>query len=268
VIDIPLVSYTGEVQNVNQQFRNALDLFAHVIKVKSLAGVNAKHNNLDFVIIREQTEGEYAALEHESIKGVVECLKVITEKKSKRIAKFAFDYATRHGRKKVTCVHKANIMKLGDGLFLKSCRDIASLYPQIEFEEMIVDNTTMQLVSNPSQFDVLVMPNLYGNIISNVAAGLVGGAGLVAGVSYSESAAVFEPGARHTFDSAIGLGKANPTAMLLSAASMLDHLSLNDERDAIRRSIYKVLIDGKVRTEDLGGYASTQQFTDAVVNCI
>jgi len=245
-----------------------LDLYAHVVRVKSLCGVNSKHKNLDFVIIREQTEGEYAALEHESIKGVVECLKVVTAEKSRRIAKFAFDYATRHGRSKVTAVHKANIMKLGDGLFLRSCEEISKLYPQIKFEQMIVDNATMQLVSNPKQFDVMVMPNLYGNIISNLGAGLVGGAGLVSGASFSSDAAVFEPGARHTFDEAVGKDVANPTAMLLSTASMLDHLGLHEERDLLRNAINTVLNDGKVRTRDIGGYASTKQFTQAVINCI
>merc|ERR550539_1718726 len=141
---------------INQQFRRNLDLYPNVVKVKSLPGVKCRHSNIDLVIIREQTEGEYSALEHESVKGVVECLKVVTAEKSRRIAKFAFDYATKHGRKRVTCVHKANIMKLGDGLFLKSCEEISKLYPQIKFEQMIVDNATMQLVSNPKQFDVMV----------------------------------------------------------------------------------------------------------------
>lgn len=268
VISIPDTSLDGDLQNLNQKFRNALDLYAHKINVKFLSGVNSKHKDLDFVIIREQTEGEYAALEHESIKGVVECLKVVTAEKSRRITKFAFDYATKHGRSKVTCVHKANIMKLGDGLFLKSCEEISKLYPQIKFEQMIVDNATMQLVSNPQQFDVMVMPNLYGNIISNLGAGLVGGAGLVSGASFSQDAAVFEPGARHTFDEAVGKGVANPTAMLLSTASMLDHLGLHEERDLVRNAINTVLNDGKVRTRDIGGYASTKQFTQAVINCI
>ncbi len=148
-------------------------------QVRTLPGVASRHKNVDMVVIREQTEGEYSALEHESVPGVVECLKVVTAEKSRRIAKFAFDYATRHGRKKVTAVHKANIMKLGDGLFLRSCNEMAELYPNIQYESMIVDNTTMQLVSHPQQFDVMVMPNLYGNIIDNISVGLIGGAGLV-----------------------------------------------------------------------------------------
>merc|ERR1711981_111997 len=268
VINAPDINFDGELMAINQQFRKNLDLYANVVKVRSLPGVACRHNDIDLVIIREQTEGEYSALEHESVKGVVECLKVVTAEKSRRIAKFAFDYATKHGRSKVTCVHKANIMKLGDGLFLKSCEEISKLYPQIKFEQMIVDNATMQLVSNPQQFDVMVMPNLYGNIISNLGAGLVGGAGLVSGASFSSDAAVFEPGARHTFDEAVGKGVANPTAMLLSTASMLDHLGLHEERDLVRNALMSVLNDGKVRTRDIGGFSSTKQFTQAVINCI
>ena len=196
----------------------------------------------------------------------MECLKVVTAEKSRRIAKFAFDYATKHGRKKVTCVHKANIMKLGDGLFMRSCQEIAKLYPNIEFDTMIVDNTTMQLVSRPDQFDVMVMPNLYGNIIDNLAAGLVGGAGLVAGASYSADLAIFEPGARHTFDEGVGRNVANPTAMLLASAKMLEHLGFEDKTVILKGAVNKVLEDQNVKTRDLGGFASTTQFTQAVVD--
>merc|ERR1719342_1409671 len=174
-IGIPEVGQGGELMGYNTSLRRELDLFANVVKVRSLPGVKSRHQNIDTVIIREQTEGEYSAIEHESVKGVVESLKVVTRAKSHRIAKFAFDYATKNGRKKVTAVHKANIMKLGDGLFLKCCKEVAALYPNIQFDQMIVDNTTMQLVSKPHQFDVMVMPNLYGNIIDNLAVGLVGG---------------------------------------------------------------------------------------------
>lgn len=221
------------------KLRKSLDLYSNVVHVKSLPGIRSRHQNVDCVIIREQTEGEYSALEHESVKGVVECLKIVTATKSQRIAKFAFDYAVKNGRKKITCVHKANIMKLGDGLFLKSCQEIAKLYPRylnsiliiwqlsmcaikmiskypfyiliyiyiyivfdgrITFETMIVDNCTMQMVSNPHQFDVMVMPNLYGNIVDNLASGLVGGAGVVAGASYSAECVVFEPVRHLTMD--------------------------------------------------------------------
>merc|ERR1739844_754851 len=266
VISIPDITYTGELQNLNQLFRNSLDIYANVIHVKSLPGVKSKHKNVDFVVIREQTEGEYAALEHESIKGVVECLKVVTAENSRRIAKFAFDYATKHGRKKVTRVHKANIMKLSDGLFLQCCNEIAKLYPNIKCDNMIVDNTTMQLVSKPQQFDVIVAPNLYGNIIDNLASGLVGGAGLVSGAGYSSDLAVFETGARHTFDEGTGRNVANPTAILLASAKMLQHLGLNDEAIKVKTAVNKVLEEQKVRTRDLGGFASTTQFTQAVVN--
>jgi isocitrate dehydrogenase (NAD+) len=268
VITVPEASYTGELMGLNQSFRNNLDLYANVVKVRSLTGVKSRHQNVDCVIIREQTEGEYSAIEHESVKGVVECLKVVTAYKSHRIAKFAFDYATRHGRKKVTAVHKANIMKLGDGLFLRCCGDVAKLYPNIEFEQMIVDNTTMQLVSNPQQFDVMVMPNLYGNIIDNLAVGLVGGAGVVGGASYSADLAVFEPGAKHTFDNAAGKNIANPTAALLAAAKMLQHVGLQSHGEKLKKGVERVLKSGKVKTRDLGGYATTKQFTAAVVNAV
>lgn len=199
ILATPDWSSVGELQTLNMKLRNELDLYANVVHVRTLPGVKTRHKNSDCVIIREQTEGEFSALEHESVKGVGECLKIITARKSLRIAKFAFDYATKNNRKKVTAVHKANITKLGDGLFLRSCEEISKLYPRIQCEKMIVDNTTMQMVSNPHQFDVMVAPNLCGNIVDNIACGLVGGAGVVAGASYSADVAVFEPGARHTF---------------------------------------------------------------------
>jgi len=261
----PSFSASGEADTLNIRMRKALDLYANVVKVKSVPGVKTRHSNVDLVVIREQLEGEYSCLEHESVPGVVESLKVITERKSLRIAKFAFDYAKRHGRKKVTCVHKANIIKLGDGLFMRCCEEISKLYPDIEFDVMIVDNACMQMVSRPQQFDVMVMPNLYGHIIGNLAAGLVGGAGLVAGEGYSQDCVVFEPGARHSFSEGAGKNVANPTAMLLSAANMLEHASLNQYGDRIRNAVTKVLGDGKVKTKDLGGHSTTRQFTSAVV---
>lgn len=266
ILATPDYSHTGELQTLNMKLRNYLDLYANVVHVKTLPGVNVRHQNIDTVIIREQTEGEYSALEHESVKGVVECLKIITKAKSERIAKFAFDYATRNNRKKVTCVHKANIMKLGDGLFLRSCQEMAKLYPKIQFETMIVDNCTMQMVSNPQQFDVMVTPNLYGNIIDNLASGLVGGAGVVAGASYSPECVVFEPGARHTFSEAVGKNVANPTAMLLCAAKMLTHVNLKHYGDMIRNAVNRVLTAGKVKTKDLGGQSTTKEYTYAVIN--
>ena len=195
-------------------------------------------------------------------------LKVVTDKKSLRIANFAFDFATKHGRKKVTAVHKANIMKLGDGLFLHCCEEISKLYPDIQYETMIVDNCCMQMVSKPQQFDVMVMPNLYGNIMTNLAAGLVGGAGLVAGEGYSQECIVFEPGVRLAYHELAGDDVANPTAMLLCAANMLDHASLSDHGDRVRKAVLSVLGAGKVKTKDLGGHATTRQFTAAVVQSL
>ena len=167
ILQTPLYSESDDPETLNMRMRKSLDLYASVVKVASIPGVKSKHINVDLVIIREQTEGEYACLEHESVPGVVECLKVVTATKSYRIAKFAFDYATKFHRKKVTVIHKANIMKLGDGLFLRCCEEVAKLYPDIEFDRMIVDNACMQMVARPQQFDVLVMPNLYGNFHSS-----------------------------------------------------------------------------------------------------
>lgn len=258
----------GILQTLNMKLRRELDLFANVVVIKSLPGLKTRHNNLDFVIIREQTEGEYSALEHESVKGVVESLKIITRQKSKRIAKFAFDYAMRHNRKKVTAVHKANIMKLGDGLFLQCCEEVASFYPKIKFENMIIDNCCMQLVSNPHKFDVMVMPNLYGNIVDNLAAGLVGGAGVVPGESYSQDCAIFEQGARHAFAEAVGRNIANPTAVILSGCNLLKHIHLDYHAKIIEDAVYKVIKAGKTRTKDLGGYATTNDFTMAIIDQI
>ncbi|NWS13921.1 IDH3B dehydrogenase, partial [Pachyramphus minor] len=286
------MEYKGDLASYDMRLRRKLDLFANVVHVKSLPGYQTRHNNLDLVIIREQTEGEYSSLEHESVKGVIECLKIITRAKSQRIAKFAFDYATKKGRAKVTAVHKANIMKLGDGLFLQCCKEVAELYPKIKFDTMIIDNCCMQLVQNPYQFDVLVMPNLYGNIVDNLAAGLVGGAGVVPGESYSAEYAVFELGARHPFAQAVGRNIANPTAMLLSASNMLRHLkyvlgwagglqgapggcradpllcppSLEHHSNLISDAVKKVIKGGKVRTRDLGGYSTTSDFVKSVID--
>jgi len=266
IIAVP--SSSSHSDSSNMRLRKSIDLFANVVRVNSLPGLKTRHGHLDFVVIREQTEGEYSALEHESVPGVVESLKIITRAKSERIAKFAFDYAVRNGRKKVTAVHKANIMKLADGQFLQCCKDVSKNYPNIEFEAMIIDNCCMQLVSNPYQFDVMVMPNLYGNIVDNVSAGLVGGAGVVPGESYSSEVAVFEPGARHAFAGAVGKDHANPTAMLLAASNMLRHMQLHRYADVITKAVHTVIKNGKVRTKDVGGYASSTEFTHAIINSI
>lgn len=259
------MEYKGEFASFEMKLRKMLDLFANVVHVQSLPGYPTRHVNLDLVVIREQTEGEYSSLEHESVQGVVECMKIITREKSRRIAKFAFDFATKNGRRKVTAVHKANIMKLGDGLFLQCCREMADLYPNIIHDSIIIDNCCMQLVSDPHQFDVLVMPNLYGNIIDNLAAGLVGGAGVVPGESFSSEYAVYETGARHPFSQAMGRNIANPTAMLLSAANMLRHINLEFHSNMVAQAVRKVIRQGKVRTYDMGGYSTSAEFTAAVI---
>jgi len=255
-------------ETLAMQIRHDLGVFANAVHVKSHQGVKTKHKNIDFIVIRETTEGEYCGQEHECVPGVVEALKVMTKKKATQIAHFAFDYALRHNRKKVTCVHKANIMKLGDGLFMRSCEEVSKLYPNIEFEPMIVDNTCMQLVSNPYQFDVMVMPNLYGNIIQNLGAGLIGGSGFLAGASYSNDIAFFEPGARYTFNSGAGRDIANPTAMFMTAGNMLAHIGLGRHGASIKDSVRKVIKGGKCKTQDMGGYASTTEFTSAVIELI
>lgn len=266
IITTPAISEGGELESMNQKLRLQLDLFAHVVRISSLPGLKLRYNNIDFIVIREQTEGEYSALEHESVPGVVESLKITTREKTRRIAKFAFDYAVNHGRKKVTAVHKANIMKLGDGLFINSCKEIAEMYPSIKFETMIIDNCCMQLVSKPQQFDVMVLPNLYGNIVGNLAVGLVGGAGIVPGESYSNEVAIFEPGARHSFATAAGRNIANPTAMLLCSANLLKHLNLNSYGLRIESAVHKVIKAGKYRTKDIGGYCSQSEFFKAILN--
>ncbi|KAM3728041.1 putative isocitrate dehydrogenase [NAD] subunit beta [Dirofilaria immitis] len=255
-----------EREDINRALKKGLDLFASVSNIRSLNGIKTRHQkNLNFVVIREQTEGEYSSLEHKLIPGIVECLKISTEEKSRRIAKFAFDYATKFGRHKVTAIHKANIMKLGDGLFLRICEEVSKLYPNIKFESMIVDNCCMQLVSRPEQFDVMVMPNLYGNIISNLGAGLVGGAGVVAGRSIGSDAVIFEPGARHAYEQALGKQIANPAAMILCCADLLQHLRLQKYGLALRSATEAVIAEGKIKTRDLGGCSSTLDFADAVI---
>uniref|UniRef100_A0A0N5C7C7 Isocitrate dehydrogenase [NAD] subunit, mitochondrial n=1 Tax=Strongyloides papillosus TaxID=174720 RepID=A0A0N5C7C7_STREA len=267
VIQESVYNRDNELKGLNMKMRRELDLFANVVHIKTMEGIKTRHGKeLDFIIIREQTEGEYSAIEHESVPGVIECLKISTRPKIERIAKFAFDYAMKYNRKKVTCVHKANIMKLGDGLFLKICQDTAKLYPKLKFESMIVDNTCMQLVSNPDQFDVMVMPNLYGNIIDNLAAGLVGGAGVVPSKSIGSDFVMFEPGSKHSFQQALGRDIANPTAMILACANLLHHIHLDTYSDALRKAVEKTIKEGKVRTRDLGGYDSSTDFTFAVID--
>lgn len=258
----------GEKLSLQMQLQRDLDTFARVSHVKSFDGVNTRYKNVDIIIVRENTEGEYCGEEHESIKGVVESLKLTTQDKCERVAHFAFDYALRHNRKKVTCVHKANIMKKGDGLFRKVCTEVSKLYPTIQFEDMIVDNTCMQLVSNPYQFDVMVTPNLYGNIVENLGAGLIGGAGVHSGATYSSDVAIFGPGARYTFNSGAGKDIANPTAIFMAAGNLLAHAGYNKHSESVKSAVRKVLKSGKVRTQDLGGRNSTSEFTAEVIKNI
>jgi isocitrate dehydrogenase (NAD+) len=260
----PVTTPIGEgFTSVNVGLRKALDLYANLRPVWSMSGVPSRFSGIDLVIVRENTEDLYSGLEHEVVPGVVESLKIISEKASRRIAEFAFRHARANGRKKVTAVHKANIMKLGDGLFLRSVRDVARQNGDIAYDERIVDAACMQLVMKPETFDVLVLPNLYGDIVSDLCAGLVGGLGVVPGANLGHEAAVFEAVHGSAPDIA-GKNLANPTALLLSALMMLEHLGETTAAQSIRRALERVLATGAVRTRDLGGTATTAEFTTAV----
>ncbi|TQD85803.1 hypothetical protein C1H46_028719 [Malus baccata] len=258
----------GGVSSLNLQLRRELDLYASLVNCFNLPGLVTKHENVDIVVIRENTEGEYSGLEHEVIPGVVESLKVITKFCSERIARYAFEYAYLNNRKKVTAVHKANIMKLADGLFLESCREVATNYPSIAYNEIIVDNCCMQLVSKPEQFDVMVTPNLYGNLVANTAAGLAGGTGVMPGGNVGADHAIFEQGASAGNvgnQRILDLKKANPVALLLSSAMMLRHLQFPSFSDRLETAVKRVILEGKCRTKDLGGQSTTQEVVDAVL---
>lgn len=250
--------------SVNVGLRKALDLYANVRPVKALPNVPCRYPELDLVIVRENTEDLYAGLEHVVVPGVVESIKIITEKASTRIAKYAFEYAVLNNRKKVTAVHKANIMKLSDGLFLECFYNVAKDYPQIEADDKIIDNCCMQLVMRPEQFDVLVLENLYGDIVSDLCAGLIGGLGLAPGANIGEQGAVFEAVHGSAPDIA-GQGIANPTALMLSAVQMLMHIGEIDAADKMRNAILAVFADGEHITKDLGGNAKTDEFATAIV---
>ena len=259
------ISRSGH-QSFNVALRQDLDIYASIVLIKNIPGYKTRHSNVDLCIIRENTEGEYSGLEHQSVSGVVESLKIITREKSERIAKFAFAFALANNRKKVTCIHKANIMKLTDGLFRNTFKKIAEDYPTLETNDMIVDNASMQCVSRPQQFDVMVMPNLYGGILSNIGAALVGGPGIVPGCNMGRNVAVFEPGCRHVGLDIKGKDQANPTAMLLSGSMLLRHLGLDEHANRISKAVYEVIGGGLARTRDLGGEASTHEFTRAVLD--
>ena len=250
--------------SVNVGLRKALDLYANLRPVWNLPGVDSRFQSVDLVIVRENTEDLYAGLEHEVVPGVVESLKIITERASTRIAHFAFQHARKHGRRRVTSIHKANIMKMSDGLFLESIRRVAPQYAEIAYDERIVDAACMHLVMRPEQFDVLLLPNLYGDIVSDLCAGLVGGLGVVGAANLGADIGVFEAVHGSAPDIA-GKGVANPTALLLSAVLMLRHIDESDVADRVMRALREVLLAGVVRTRDLRGTASTLEFTDAVI---
>jgi isocitrate dehydrogenase (NAD+) len=254
----------GGAPSVNVALRKTLDLYANLRPVKNMPGVKGRFDGVDIVIVRENTEDLYSGLEHEVVPGVVESLKIITEKASTRIAKFAFEYAKRSGRKKIHAIHKANIMKLSDGLFLKSIRAVAEQHKEIEYKELIVDNACMQIVLNPAQFDVLLLPNLYGDVMSDLAAGLVGGLGVVGSANIGDRAAMFEA-VHGTAPDIAGKGLANPTALLLSSILMLDHIGERAVARRIESALEAVYRDGKHTTKDVGGTAGTAEFTDAVI---
>ncbi len=256
----------GGFTSVNVALRKRLDLFANVRPVHSLPGLKTRFDDvlIDMVIFRENTEDLYSGLEHEVVKDVVTSLKVITRVASIKIAEYAFAWAEKQNRKRVAAVHKANIMKLADGLFLRCCREVAQRYPRIEYKELIVDNASMQLVMRPETFDILLLPNLYGDIVSDLAAGLVGGLGVVPGANMGENHAVFEAVHGSAPDIA-GKGIANPTALILSSVMMLQHLGEADAARRLRHAIEQVYARREKLTPDVGGSASTREFTEAVI---
>ncbi len=260
----PVTTPIGEgFKSINVTLRKQFDLYANVRPIKNLPGLATKYPDVDLVIVRENTEGLYVGIEAEIVPGVCTSTKVITEKGSTRIANFAFEYAEKHGRKRVHAIHKANIMKLTDGLFLRCSRAVAERHPGISYAEHIVDNTCMQLVTNPYQYDVMVMENLYGDILSDLCSGFVGGLGLVPGANLGENAAIFEAVHGSAPDIA-GQNKANPTALLQSAVLMLRHLDEDAIADRIQRALETVYAEKKTLTRDVGGSAGTRAFADAV----
>ena len=250
-------------RSVNVELRKRLDLYANLRPVQTLPGVKSRYDGVDLIVVRENTEDLYSGLEHVVVPGVVESLKIITEKASTRIARYAFDYARTHGRKRITAVHKANIMKLSDGLFLDCCRAVAKGYPEVTYDEMIVDNTCMQLVLDPTRFDMLLLENLYGDIVSDLCAGFIGGLGMAPGANIGDEAALFEAVHGSAPDIA-GKNLANPMALILSGAMMLDHMGEHDAADRVRNAVHAVLREGQKLTRDLGGSAGTTEIAEAI----
>jgi isocitrate dehydrogenase (NAD+) len=261
----PITTPVGEgFRSVNVTLRQALGLYANLRPARSIKGIESRYEDVDLVIVRENTEDLYAGIEHRVGPDAAESIKIITRAASERIARFAFDYALANGRRKVTAVHKANIMKLSDGLFLESCRTVAADYDgRVEFEDRIVDNMCMQLVQKPDLYDVLVLPNLYGDIVSDLAAGLVGGLGVAPGANIGVDAAVFEP-VHGSAPKYAGQDKANPTALILSGALMLRHLGYPSDADRLETAVRDTIASGTT-TYDLGGTAGTAAFADAII---
>lgn len=251
-------------RSVNVALRKSLDLYSNLRPCKNIEGIKTRYDNVDLVIVRENTEDLYAGIERQVDEDTAESIKIITRKASIRIAEFAFDYAVKNNRKLVTVVTKANICKLSDGLFLNCAREVAQKYPQIQFKEILVDNLCMQLVQNPEQFDVLVLPNLYGDIVSDLCAGLVGGLGVAQGANIGLNAAVFEP-VHGSAPDIKGQNKANPTALLLSAIEMLKYIEQRDIAEKIEKALFKTIKDGKSLTCDLGGKSTTTEFMNAII---
>ena len=254
----------GGFKSANVELRQALDLYASVRPVRNVPGIATRFDGVDLVLVRENTEDLYAGLEHRIAPGIVESLKIVTEKACTRIARYAFELAVREGRREVAAVHKANIMKLTDGLFLECTRRVAREFPGVAYREIIVDNCAMQLVRDPRQFDVLVLGNLYGDILSDLCAGLVGGLGVVPGANIGADCAVFEAVHGSAPDIA-GKGIANPTAVVLSTAQLLAHLGFRDEAQRIERAVHRIFVDPANRPRDLGGTATTAQVTEALI---
>lgn len=253
--------------SINVGLRKALDLYANLRPVKNLEGVQSRFQDVDLVLVRENTEDLYAGLEHIVVPGVVESLKIITEKASTRIAHFAFEYARKHARKKIHAIHKANIMKFSDGLFLTSIRKVAAEFPDIEYAELIIDNACLQMVLRPQQFDMLLLTNLYGDIMSDLAAGLVGGLGVVPSGNIGKDVAIFEA-VHGTAPDIAGKGVANPTALLMSGIMMLDYLGEVEAARRVETALHKIYREGKRLTRDVGGSATTAEFTQAVIGAL
>ncbi|CAF4861351.1 unnamed protein product [Pieris macdunnoughi] len=261
----PLMTPVGKgYRSLNLALRKEFDLYANVRPCKSLDGIKTLYDNVDVVTIRENTEGEYSGIEHEIVDGVVQSIKLITEEASKRVAEFAFQFAKDNKRKKVTAVHKANIMRMSDGLFLRCCREMATKYPDIKFEERYLDTVCLNMVQDPSKFDVLVMPNLYGDIMSDMCSGLVGGLGLTPSGNIGKNGALFES-VHGTAPAIAGQDKANPTALLLSGVMMLRYMRLLEQADKIENACFTVLKEGRVLTEDLGGNSTCSAFTQEII---